>query len=143
MKYGIPQRDKIKFDINSKDFFINVFKSDGTTLDDIAKASQGEISLTTISLSLSMIENLISNSMYKIIYLDEIDSTLSTKNRRLFLDLLQVQLDLGIEQVFIISHNEEFYSQNVDLILMKEHGLDITNKAFMEGKNIIYNVDEA
>lgn len=133
---------RIKFKINSKEFLVKVIKSDGTDLNDITEASQGEISLTVISLSLSMIENLISNSKHKIIYLDEVDSTLSIENRRMYLDLIQKQIDTGIEQCFVISHNEEFYSQNVDLILMKDNNVDTKDKEFMNGKNILFSLNK-
>ena len=129
----------INFEISSSDFFIKVLKSDGTTLKDISDASQGETSLTNISLSLAMIEKMIKK--YNIIYLDEIDCTLSTENRRMFIELLENQIEkLNIEQVFIISHNNEFHTYPVDLILLKDNDADIHNKEFMESKNIIYDL---
>ncbi|ALN97887.1 hypothetical protein Bp8pS_208 [Bacillus phage vB_BpuM-BpSp] len=132
---------KIKFDINSSDFFVNVLKSDGTQLKDIVEASQGEVSLTTISLSLGMIERLMETTRYNILYLDEIDGALSTENRRLFLSLLDDQIKkLGIEQVFIISHNSEFHSSSSDLILLNGNDIDVNDKEFMSNKNIIFSV---
>jgi DNA repair exonuclease SbcCD ATPase subunit len=130
---------KIKFDISASDFFINVFKSDGTFLKDIGKASQGETSLTTVSLSLGMIERMMNTTLYNILYLDEVDSTLSTKNRRMFITLLEQQIEkLGIEQVFVISHNNEFDSHPVDLILLKENSVDTDDKEFMQNKSVIF-----
>jgi len=130
---------KVKFDISASDFFINVFKSDGTFLMDIKEASQGEISLTTVSLSLGMIERIMDTTKYNILYLDEVDSTLSTKNRRLFITLLENQLEkLGIEQVFVISHNNEFETHPTDMILLKENNVDTDDKEFMQNKNIIF-----
>ena len=131
---------KIKFDINASDFFINVFKSDGTFLPDISEASQGEISLTTVSLSLGMIERIMTNTKFNILYLDEVDSTLSTKNRRLFISLLETQLQkLGIEQVFIISHNNEFEAHPINMILLKENNIDVEDVEFMAGKKVVFN----
>lgn len=130
---------KISFDITEKDFFIKVHRM-FTELEDINQASQGETSMTTLSLSLSMIENMI--KIYNIIYLDEIDATLSTDNRRLFLTMIEKQLiELGIEQIFIISHNNEFYSYPIDMILFKNHGVDLEDKEFMLNKNVILNLD--
>jgi DNA repair exonuclease SbcCD ATPase subunit len=130
---------KIKFDISASDFFINVFKADGTFLSDIKEASQGETSLTTVSLSLGMIERMMASTKYNILYLDEVDSTLSTKNRRLFITLLENQLEkLGIEQVFVISHNNEFESHPTDMILLKENNVDVDDKEFMQNKNIVF-----
>lgn len=135
---------KIQFNITEKDFFIEVYKSDGTMLKDISESSQGELSMTSVSLSLAMIERSIKK--YNIIYLDEVDSTLSIDNKRLFIEILQKQLEkLNIEQIFIITHNQEFYTQPIDLILLKNHGIDTHDEKFMEefmeGKNIIYQYE--
>jgi len=130
---------KIKFDISATDFYIRIEKSNGDSLDDVKLASQGETSLTVVSLSLGMIEKIMLNSKYNILYLDEIDSTLSTKNRRLFISMLEKQIErLGIEQVFVISHNNEFESYPIDMILMKENNVDTEDQEFMENKNVIY-----
>jgi ABC-type molybdenum transport system ATPase subunit/photorepair protein PhrA len=79
---------------------------------------------------------------YNIVYLDEIDATLSTENRRLFIDLLKKQMkDLNIEQLFIITHNNAFYNQNVDLILFKGHDCPSKkDKYFYEGKNVLLEI---
>lgn len=127
---------QIKFDMNNTDFFINVFKSNGTMLNDIQNASQGETSLTTVSLSLAMIEKMIEK--YNIVYLDEIDATLSVENRRKFISLINKQIeDLDIDQIFIISHNNEFSSYPVDLILMDD--TYINDNEFMDDKVILYS----
>ena len=140
LSIAYDDRFKISFDITEKDFFIRVHRL-FSELEDINQASQGETSMTTLSLSLSMIENMVKK--YNILYLDEIDATLSTENRRLFLTMLEKQLiDLGIEQVFIISHNNEFYSYPVDLILFHENDVDKNDKEFMTNKNIIFDINE-
>ena len=130
---------RIKFEITESDFFIQVYKSDGTFLKDISKASQGETSLTNISLSLAMMEKMIQK--YNIVYIDEGDSTLSVQNRRIFIDLLEVQRKrLNIEQIHLISHNEEFDSQPLDLILLNGHRVVLDDEEFMEGKNVLFKV---
>lgn len=134
-------RFKISFEISSTDFYIHVIKDDGTVLNDIGEASQGETSLTNISLSLAMIEKMMGK--YNILYLDEIDSTLSTENRRMFIKLLENQIDnLNIEQVFLISHNNEFQSYPIDMILLKDNDADINNPDFMQGKHIIFDINQ-
>src|SRR5699024_11090786 len=67
---------KIDFDLTDKDFFINVYKGNGTELKDIKEASQGETALTNISLSLSLLNKV--SQDYNILYLDEMDSTLDS-----------------------------------------------------------------
>jgi len=129
----------IKFDITATEFNIQVYKGDGTMLKDISLASQGETSLTNVSLSLAMLETMIKG--YNVLYLDEIDCTLSTENRRRFIDMLYTQLEtLNIEQCFVISHNNEFYDKNVDLILLEGHDCDLNDQDFMKGKNVIFKV---
>ena len=55
------------------------------------------MAITTISLSLALIEQSIGN--YNILCLDEIDGPLDSTNRTNFIDILNSQIDkLGIEQ---------------------------------------------
>lgn len=133
---------KIKFKITSKEFLINVYKGDGTILDDISMASEGEKSLTIISLSLAMLSVLFGDSKYDIIYLDEIDGPLDNNNRKNFLNILKSQLKSSMSQCFIISHNDEFYSSDVNLILLKNHNLDTTNEEIMENKTVIFDINK-
>lgn len=128
---------QIDFDITDKDFFIKVLKSNGTELNDIKEASQGELGMTTTSISLALMEQSINH--YNIVYLDEVDATLSTENRRKFIEIIKNQIDtLGLEQIFIISHNNEFNAHPMDLILLKDPEIDLTDKDVMENKSIIY-----
>lgn len=133
---------KIDFDLTDKDFFINVYKGNGTELQDIKEASQGETALTNISLSLSLLNKV--SKEYNILYLDEMDATLDSVNRRKFVDVIDKQIELmGLEQVFLISHNNEFYASDIDLILLKgyEDKIDINDKEVMKGKNILFKVN--
>ena len=129
----------IKFEVNEKEFKIIVVKGDGTELEDISLASQGETAMTNTSLSLSMLANITKG--YNIMYFDEVDGTLDNENRRNFLSVLDRQIKtLGSEQTFIISHNNEFYSADVDLILLDKYEtkIDINNKQLMANKTILY-----
>ena len=133
---------RIKFELTDRDFFIKVYKG-LSVLPDISNASQGETSLTSVSLSLAMIQYMVRK--YNILYLDEIDGTLSNKNRRIFLTLLEKQIeDLGIEQIFVITHNKEFYSYPVNLILLnvEETDFDIDDPEMMENKDIVFNLKD-
>lgn len=129
----------IKFEVNEKEFKIIVVKGDGTELEDISLASQGETAMTNTSLSLSMLANITKG--YNIMYFDEVDGTLDNENRRNFLSVLDRQIKtLGSEQTFIISHNNEFYSADVDLILLDKYEtkIDINDKQLMVNKTILY-----
>lgn len=74
---------------------------------DIAMASQGERSIASLALSFALsCQNL---SKYNVMLLDELDSTLDTENRKLFIKILEKQMEfVDSEQVFLISHNNMF-----------------------------------
>lgn len=133
---------QISFDIGKKDFSINVIKSDGTFLSDITLASQGELSLTTIVLSLAMIQTLLEKCKYRVVYFDEADSSLDSRNRRIYLDILQTMMDESIDQCFMITHNDEFYSQPIDLILLKDNDVNQDDTDFMKNKNILFDINK-
>ena len=131
---------QIKFVTTEKEFSIQV-ESKGNIKPDIKMASQGEMAITTISLSLALIEQSIGN--YNILCLDEIDGPLDSTNRTNFIDILNSQIDkLGIEQVFVISHNNAFDTAEMGLILLRENNIDKDNTIFMQNKNIIYEYKE-
>lgn len=129
---------QIKFLTTDKDFKIQVITKNGEVKDDISLASQGEVALTTISISLALIEQSIGE--YNILCLDEIDGPLDSTNRENFISILNSQIEkLGIEQVFVISHNNAFDAYPLDLVLLKNNDVDITNESYMENKTVIYN----
>jgi DNA repair exonuclease SbcCD ATPase subunit len=125
------------FVLNEREFRIPILADSGIPKEDIKIASLGQRALTAISISLALFKQ--SMSHYNVLYLDEIDASLDTDNRRRFLDILKVQIDeLKLEQVFIISHNDEFFAeQGIDVILLKGHSLDVKSEILMQGKNII------
>ena len=133
---------EIKFIPTAKDFFIQVKnEKDGVTnvIEDIKIASGGETSLTTISISLALIERAIGN--YNIMYLDEIDGPLDSKYRDSFIDILNKQIEkLGLEQVFVISHNQSFDTCSANLILLKDNDVNKNDAVYMSNKEIIYEV---
>jgi DNA repair exonuclease SbcCD ATPase subunit len=131
----------IKFDVNDKAFFINVYKDNGDVLSDVLEASQGEMSMTSLSISLALMQQ--SMSKYNILSLDEIDGPLDVLNRRCFIEMVESQMKtLNSEQAFIISHNNEFDSYPVDLILVEGYDqiINIEDNSFMSNKNIIFKV---
>lgn len=126
------------FIINEKEFRIRMNKEGGHIDDDsdITDCSQGERALTSVALSMALIKQ--SLKRYNILCLDEIDSELDADNRRAFLSIIDSLMDeLGIEQTFIITHNREFDTAPVDLVIMPGADIDIEDKEFMKGKHII------
>lgn len=131
---------EIDFITSAREFFIRV-RSGSHIKNDISDASQGETALTTISISLALIEQSIGN--YNILALDEIDGPLDSDNRESFLEILNKQIDkLGIEQVFVISHNDAFDTEEMDLILLKNSNVKQKGQDFMSNKKIIFEVEE-
>lgn len=127
------------FELTDKDFFIRARKESGEPLTDISIASQGETSLASLTISLALIQQ--SLRKYNILLLDEIDAELDASNRRAFIDLLEKQFDsLGIEQCFLITHNKEFDSYPVDLILMKDNNVNTDDSEYMQNKNVLFKL---
>ena len=114
------------FMIDENEFRIPFTKS-GIKVPDISFASQGESSFISIVLSLSLIIQ--SMTKYDIICLDELDGPLDTKNREQFIKVLYEFIrQTGSEQIFLISHNNVFDNEYVDLILTGD--VDIENFKF-------------
>ena len=114
------------FLIDENEFRIPFNKS-GIRVPDISFASQGESSFISIVLSLSLIIQ--SMTKYDIICLDELDGPLDTKNREQFIKVLYEFIrQTGSEQIFLISHNNVFDNEAVDLILTGD--IDIENFKF-------------
>lgn len=110
------------FIINENEFRIP-FITKGILVPDIINASQGESSFISIVLSLSLIIQSMTN--YDIICLDELDGPLDNKNRQEFINILYKFIEqVNCEQVFLITHNNMFDNEPVDLILTSETDVD-------------------
>ena len=119
------------FLIDENEFRIPFVKS-GIKVPDIVMASQGESSFISIVLSLSLIIQ--SMTKYDIIGLDELDGPLDTKNREEFIKVLYTFIEqVKCEQVFLISHNNMFDNEPIDLILTGD--IDVDNFKFA---NVIF-----
>lgn len=119
------------FIINADEFSIPYIKN-GIYIEDVVYASQGERSFLSLALSFALINQSIRD--YNILLLDEIDSTLDTRNRAMFLNILENQISfINAEQVFLITHNNMFDMYPVDIIMTSDTKLDNYRNA-----NIIY-----
>lgn len=126
-----------KFVINDKEFRIPLITGNEIN-EDISNASSGERSIISLAFTLALTEqNKISNMMYRILLLDEVDGPLDAKKRRKFLNLLEKRTKkLKIKQSFMITHNDCFNDYPVNLILFKGHTINDT-----KNKNIIYSYE--
>jgi hypothetical protein len=138
LELAFGENFEINFVTSDKEFFIQV-RAGENVKNDIKEASQGEVALTTISISLSLIEQAIGE--YNILSLDEIDGPLDNTNRENFISILNTQINkLGIEQVFVISHNDAFDTEEMDLILLRDHNASQKGEEFMRNKEVIFEV---
>lgn len=104
--------------INEKEFRIPCIGGSGLIIDDISSCSTSQVCMISMILSLSLLSQ--ASTSYNIIRLDEIDDGLDTTNRIEFINVLYklVQI-LGIEQLFIVSHNNEFDTQMVNILQLE------------------------
>ena len=115
-----------KLDINENEFKIPCIGRDGMQNDDISSMSTSEKCMISMIISFALLYQ--SSTKFNILKLDEIDSGLDTLNRRRFLIVLDELLRLlSVEQIFIISHNNELDLENCDIIKLRYDGLDAVN----------------
>jgi len=106
-------------------------------IQDVTLTSQGEMALISLAFSFAIIEQ--NKKKYNVILIDEMDKELDSENRRAYVDILEKQLqDMNVEQCFVISHNQEFDTSNLDLILFEGNDVDKYNSNYMNGKHIFY-----
>ena len=120
-----------KFVINDKEFKIPFLKND-ELIEDVLFGSEGEKSILSLALSFAFIHQI--SSKFNIMFLDEVDGPLDKSNRKNFAFAVEKQMEfMGMEQIFIITHNDSFLTKNVGYILLKGYDMDKINK-----ENIIY-----
>jgi DNA repair exonuclease SbcCD ATPase subunit len=125
------------FELTDTDFYIKIIKDHSMAIQDVTLTSQGEMSLISLAFNFALIEQ--SKKGYNVILLDEVDKELDSDNRRAFVDIIEQQLEsMGIEQCCVISHNQEFDTSDLDLILLDGHTVDTQNAEYMRGKTVIY-----
>ena len=114
-----------EFNITDKDFFIPYYKN-GTLINDVKSASQGERAIISLALSFALIRK--SVTKYNILLLDEIDGPLYTKDREKFLMILAQQIKaINAEQVFLITHHNAFEGYPINIIATTPEHVDKTN----------------
>lgn len=114
-----------RLDINESEFKIPCIGKDGMMVDDISSMSTSEKCM--ISMIISFVLLFQSSTKFNILKLDEIDGGLDTRNRLNFLIVLDELLNLlKVEQVFIVSHNNEIDLENCDIILLNYTDDDIS-----------------
>ena len=114
-----------EFVINTKDFIIP-YKKNGDYGMDVSYASSSERSFISLCLTLAIVEEIVSK--YGIVILDEIDRGFSDNAKYKFIDILGTQIKrVGIQQVFMVSHNYSFY-EGYDIGYICFPGSNLTNR---------------
>ena len=77
-------------------------------------------------LSFTMLKQ--SSSTFNILRLDEIDGGLDTNNRIQFINVLKELMNiLSVDQLIMVSHNNELSTENIDKIVLKDTGINYDN----------------
>ena len=118
----------INFNVSESEFTIP-YRFNGTVVNDISKASQGQSAIISLALSFAIIRQVqysYSNAIrYNIMLLDEMDGPLYKADREKFISILLHQLkEIDGEQVFLTSHNGTFDGHSVNIIMTTEEYVD-------------------
>lgn len=112
------------FIIDEKDFIIPVSKN-GELPVDVQNASSSERSFISLALTMAIIEKVVNK--YGICTLDELDRGFSSKTKRSFISILNKEIrDIGLNQLFMVSHNQAFYGGE-DVAYLVFPNADLTN----------------
>lgn len=127
------------FETKERDFPISIIKDGETIIPDAGVCSEGERSTISIAVSMAMIMEIMSDSGYNVLRLDEVDSPFDDYRRRTFIEILLERLkEIHCHHCFIITHNNEFDSVESDVILLPGHKYISTN---LSNKNILLRID--
>ena len=108
----------LPFEIGEDEFKIP-YMVNGQFVDDITSASQGQQSIISIALSFALVRR--SMFDYNIMLLDEIDGPLYQEDREKFIGILFKQMAaIGADQVFLITHNNTFAGNPVNVVTTAE-----------------------
>lgn len=128
-----------KFEIGdtAREFPIEVVRGN-TKIPDVSSCSEGEIALLSLAISMALLSIVRMAGGYNIIRIDELDSHLDSHRRKLFVEMIQEQIEeLNSKQCIMITHNNEFDSVPADVILLP--GASKDNSLF-KNKNILLDL---
>lgn len=116
----------LPFKIDENEFKIP-YMVNGNVVEDIELASQGQQSIISIALSFALVRR--SMFDYNIMLLDEIDGPLYKEDREKFISILFKQMAaIGADQVFLISHNNTFEGNPVNVLTTTEDGIESSSR---------------
>ena len=132
---------RLDFILSESEFSMPVLRDSGRVIKDISEASEGQQALAKTVINLVTVQRTLSGQNgYNVVSLDEIDGALDReKNRERFVSIVEDFIEaMGLEQLFVISHNDAFHNTPAGLVLLPGHALPINDNEFMKDKSIIY-----
>ena len=131
---------RIGFSLTDSEFRIPVAKGSGRTIPDVTEASEGQLALAKTVLSLALVKQTVQvQGGYNVICFDEIDGMLDReRNRERFAEIVErLSTELGLEQLLMISHNDNFAAAPAGIILFPGHSMPVNDESFLSNKLII------
>jgi hypothetical protein len=131
---------RIFFSLTDTEFRIPVAKGSGRVIPDVTEASAGQLALAKTVISLALVkQTLLGAGAYNVVTLDEIDGPLDReRNRERFAEIVdRLVADLGVEQLLVISHNDNFHAAPAGLVLLPGHALNLNDPSFMSNKVVL------
>ena len=132
---------RLDFVLTESEFSMPVMRSSGRIIKDISEASEGQQALAKTVINLVTVQRTIAGqSGYNVVSLDEIDGPLDReRNRERFVSIVEEFIEtMGLEQIFVISHNDAFHATQAGMILLPGHALPISDNEMMKDKRIVF-----
>lgn len=131
---------RIGFSLTDSEFRVPVSKGSGRVIPDVTEASEGQLALAKTVLSLALVKQTVqAQGGYNVICFDEIDGMLDReRNRERFAEIVdRLSAELGLEQLMMISHNDNFAASPAGIVLFPGHSMPVTDEAFLSNKLIL------
>ena len=131
---------RIGFSLTDSEFRVPVSKGSGRVIPDVTEASEGQLALAKTVLSLALVKQTVQSSGgYNVICFDEIDGMLDReRNRERFAEIVErLSAELGLEQLIMISHNDNFAASPAGIVLFPGHAMPVTDESFLSNKLIL------
>ena len=131
---------RIGFSLSDSEFRIPVAKGSGRVIPDVTEASEGQLALAKTVISLALVKQTVqSQGGYNVICFDEIDGMLDReRNRERFAEIVErLSSELGLEQLIMISHNDNFAASPAGIVLFPGHAMPVTDQAFLSNKLVL------
>ncbi len=135
---------RIGFSLTDSDFRVPVSKGSGRVIPDVTEASEGQLALAKTVLSLALVKQTVqAQGGYNVICFDEIDGMLDReRNRERFAEIVErLSAELGLEQLIMISHNDNFAAAPAGIVLFPGHAMPVDDRTFLENKIVLARFD--